>query len=103
MVILTLIAASVWMAVLVFPDRNLHLVTCGVGQGNASVIFYGKTQTLIDGGPNSRVLDCLNKDIPFWDREIEVVMLSHPRTDHFTGPTDVFQRYKVDYFFSKFA
>ena len=33
--------------------------------------------------------------MPFWDRTIELVMLTHPHFDHFNGLVSVFNRYTV--------
>jgi competence protein ComEC len=93
---LALIIAGLWLAVFSLPDKNLHLVACDVGQGDATLIVYGTSQVLIDGGPNNKVLDCLGKHVPFWDRKIEVVILTHPDSDHYTGLIEVIKRYKVD-------
>ena len=57
-------------------------------------------QVLVDGGPDNSVLDCLSRHMPFWDRKIEVVMLSHPQSDHFAGLIEVLKRYEVDSFVS---
>jgi len=96
--VLFLLLALIWLAVLVFPENNLSLVACNVGQGDAVLAVYGNTQMLIDGGPNSKVLDCLSKYLPFWDRELELVILTHPQADHFKGLIDVFKRYEIDTF-----
>lgn len=66
-----------------------------MGQGDATLITNGNFQMLIDGGPNNRVLSCLGKYIPFWDRNIEVVVLTHPDSDHYVGLIEVFRRYNV--------
>lgn len=89
---------SVWLAIWAIPDNNFHLVTCDVGQGDAILATAGTYQILTDGGPGKKVLDCLGRHMPFWDREIEVVVLTHPQIDHFGGMTEVFKRFKVDTF-----
>lgn len=96
--ILLLTAGIVWWGILISPDNNLHIIACDVGQGDAMLISYKTTQFLIDGGPNNKVLNCLSKHIPFWDKTLEVVILTHPELDHFGGLVDVFKNYKVDYF-----
>ncbi|MGB6881952.1 MAG: MBL fold metallo-hydrolase, partial [Microgenomates group bacterium] len=96
--VLVLIASVVWLAVIYYPDRKLHLIACDVGQGDAILAIYGNTQILIDGGENNKVLDCLASHMPFWDRKIEVVLLTHPQIDHFGGLRDVFRRFQVEYF-----
>lgn len=80
------------------PDTNLHLIACDVGEGDAILAVYGQTQILFDGGPGSKVIDCLSRHLPFDDREIELVVLSHPQIDHYGGLIEVFRRYRVDTF-----
>jgi len=84
------------MFVLSLPDGNLHLTFCQVGQGDAILISFKNNQILIDGGPDKKVLDCLSKNMPFWDRTIEMVILTHSEKDHLTGLIDVFKRYQVE-------
>ena len=90
-----LAAAAIWLAVLTLPDDKLHLVVCDVGQGDAILVTYKTTQMLVDGGPNSSVLECLAGHMPFYDRRIEVVVLTHPQADHMNGLIDVLKRYTV--------
>lgn len=35
--------------------------------------------------------------MPFWDRTIDLVVLTHPEHDHISGLLEVLKRYKVDY------
>lgn len=95
--LLILIAFSVWLAVFSI-DNKLHIIACDVGQGDAILIQKNSTQILIDGGPDKSVLDCLGKHVPFWDREIELVILTHPQEDHYGGLIDVFKNYSVTKF-----
>jgi len=68
-----------------------------VGQGDAVFIQTPQRhQILIDGGPGSIVLEKLAKEMPFWDRTIDLIILSHPENDHLSGLTDVLKRYKVE-------
>ncbi|PIS15072.1 hypothetical protein COT63_01915 [Candidatus Shapirobacteria bacterium CG09_land_8_20_14_0_10_38_17] len=81
-----------------WPDDNFHLVFCDVGQGDAILMSFGETQVLVDGGSDDRVLSCLGEHMPFWDRELEMVILTHPEKDHGGGLISVIERYKVSYF-----
>lgn len=82
---------------LTLPDTRLHLVFCDVGQGDAAYIRAPNgMDMLIDGGPNNQVLSCLGKHMPFWDRAIDVVMLTHPQIDHLQGLIPVIERYTVN-------
>ena len=96
-VVLALTALSFYLFTPV-NTKELHLIACSVGEGDAILAVYGETEILIDGGPSKKVLECLGDYLPFWDREIELVILSHPESDHYTGLIDVFKRYKVDNF-----
>ena len=96
--LLTLAATTIWLAVLAYPGQQLSLIACDVGQGDSILAVYGETQILVDGGPNDKVLECLNNHLPFWDREIELIILTHPQKDHYGGLIDVFRHYKVDKF-----
>lgn len=95
---LVLVLVLVAFVTFSLPDKNFHLITCDVGQGDAILAIYGDSQILVDGGPNSKVLGCLARFIPFWDRSIEVVINTHPQTDHFEGLIDVFKWYEVKTF-----
>lgn len=94
--LLFLILFAVWLAAFSLPGQNLHIVACDVGQGDAILIQKGSSQILLDGGPDDRVLDCLGRYMPFWDRRIELVILTHPEDDHLAGLIGVVRRYKLD-------
>jgi len=68
-----------------------------VGQGDSSLVQCGRTQALIDGGPSRKVLQKLGRAMPFTDRRIEYVILSHPHHDHIFGLFEVLERYDVQY------
>lgn len=85
----------IWFFVFLSPDSNFHLVACDVGQGDSILAYYKNTQILIDGGPGKSVIDCLDRHLPFWDRKIEMVVLTHPESDHFSGLVEVFRNYDV--------
>ncbi len=94
-----LILSLIVLAFRLYPDNNLHLIFCDVGQGDAILIKHRTSQVLIDGGPNeTQVLACLRHNLPFWDREIEAVVLTHPENDHFKGLLGVFSHYRVKQF-----
>ncbi len=82
-----------------FFDNKLHVVFCNVGQGDAIYIRTPKGfDMLVDGGPNDLILACLSNHMPFWDRTIDIVLLTHPHSDHMAGFPAVFKEYKVRYF-----
>lgn len=78
-----------------WPDGRLHITICDVGQGEAILISWKNQQVLVDGGPDNEVLSCLGRQMAFWDRTIEALMLTHPQADHLTGLIEVAKRYQV--------
>jgi len=80
------------------PDGRLHIVFCDVGQGDGIYIRFpdGKNMT-IDGGPGETMISCLSKHMPFWDRTIDMAILTHPQKDHLNGLVAVLKRYTVQY------
>ncbi|MFC2060358.1 DNA internalization-related competence protein ComEC/Rec2 [Chloroflexota bacterium] len=88
--ILTSVAAAT------MPDDNLHVSFLDVGQGDAILVQEGNQQVLVDGGPSPQAVSLeLGKELPFWDRTIELVVLTHPSADHVTGLVEVLKRYRV--------
>ena len=88
----------IWYGVFSENREFLTVAFLDVGQGDAIFIESpdGK-QVLIDGGPNSQVLRQLAKVMPFYDRSIDLVVMTHPDADHVGGLPSVLENYKVDY------
>lgn len=78
------------------PDFLMHVNFYDVGQGDAIFIqTYLGNQILVDGGPSDVVLGHLGKDMPFFDRTIDMLVLTHAHNDHVAGLVDVLKRYRV--------
>ena len=94
----TLLAcAVVWVAAVTAPDGRLTVTFLDVGQGDAIFIQTpsGK-QLLIDGGPDPEALHReLGRVMPFWDRSLDLIVLTHPDADHLNGLVSVLERYEV--------
>ena len=97
-IFLILILVLIWYSVIAYTDSKFRIIACDVGQGDSFLITYKSFQILVDGGPNNKVLGCLSDNMPFWDRTVDVVVLSHPQKDHFGGLIEVFKDYEVKYF-----
>lgn len=68
-----------------------------VGQGDSIFIdLHGNNQILIDGGSGKGILDKLGKYMPFYDKKIELLVMTHPDKDHMGGLVEVLKYYKVD-------
>lgn len=95
LLLLAMVCFSVWRTI---PDGNLHITFLDVGQGDAIFIRTPSgRQVLIDGGPADRpLLRNLGCRMPFWDRTLDLVVLTHPDTDHLVGLLAVLERYRVE-------
>ncbi len=94
-----LIVLIIILSTIVFQgksDAPLSVVFLDVGQGDAILISQGSQQILIDGGKDGKLLlEKLGKYIPFWDRNLETIIETHPDQDHIGGLVDVFGAYTV--------
>ncbi|MFC1870177.1 DNA internalization-related competence protein ComEC/Rec2 [Chloroflexota bacterium] len=88
---LTSVAAST------MPDDKLHVSFLNVGEGDAILIQTPAHQDiLVDGGPSPQAIGLeLGQKMPFWDRTIDLLVLTHPHADHVTGLVEAVRRYKV--------
>jgi competence protein ComEC len=74
-----------------------RVVSLDVGQGDAIFIeTEDQKQILIDGGEDETILDKLSKYMPWNDKKIELMVLTHPHADHLNGLNQVLKRYQVD-------
>lgn len=93
---LLLISIVVWSAVFRMPDGNLHIKVFDVGQGDSIFIRTpAGYKILIDGGSNDKVLDHLGNQLPFFDKTLDLVVLTHPQSDHLAGLIEVAKRYEI--------
>lgn len=77
-------------------DGLLKVYFLDVGQGDAIFIETPNgNQVLIDGGPDEKVVSELSSVMPFYDRDIDLVVATHPHADHITGLIEVLKRYEV--------
>ncbi|MBU0671296.1 MBL fold metallo-hydrolase [Patescibacteria group bacterium] len=77
--------------------HDLEVYFFDVGQGDAILIRTPENQDiLIDAGPDDKIVYHLGNTLPFWDRDLELVILTHPHEDHVAGMPDVLKKYEVD-------
>lgn len=81
-------------------SAGLRVMFFDVGQGDSILIEDAADhQILIDGGEGREVLEKLGKYLPFFDRSLDLVILTHPHQDHVAGLAEVLQRYRVSQVF----
>ncbi len=77
-------------------DERFKIHFLDVGQGDAILFSQGNQQVLVDGGPSPQALmNELGDKMPFWDRTIDLVVLTHAHADHINGLIEVLKRYEV--------
>jgi len=75
---------------------NLEIGFLDVGQGDAILIKSPFGQNiLIDGGPDGTILKRLGDNLSWWERTIDLMILTHPHDDHVAGLNEVIKRYDV--------
>lgn len=93
---LLVVAGSVWLR---FQLRDLGHLTVrffDVGQGDAILVTTPSGgQILVDGGPDNALLHKIGRALPVWDREIELLVVTHPHADHLVGLVELLRRYRV--------
>jgi competence protein ComEC len=93
LLLIALIAAT---GAATIPDKELHVYILDVGEGDAILVRNGRQNILIDAGPEPQpVLLGLGKALPFWDRGLDLVVLTHPHLDHLGGMIEVLRNYQV--------
>jgi competence protein ComEC len=89
--------ALVWIGVLAQPDGRLHVWFLDVGQGDGIFIQTPSgRQVLLDGGAGGQVLlGELGSVMPFWDRTLDLLVLTHSDADHMAAQAEAAGRYHV--------
>lgn len=92
-----ILGCIIGIILLALRREGLSVVFLDVGQGDSILISQGSTQILIDGGRDGRLLlEKLGKHIPFWDRSIETVIMTHPDADHIAGIVELLKTYQIE-------
>jgi competence protein ComEC len=79
-----------------WPDNNLKISFLDIGQGDAILIETPNSQKiLVDAGPATNILNPLGAKLGYFNRQIDLVILTHPDLDHIAGFSEVLRRYHV--------
>jgi competence protein ComEC len=98
--ILSIIFLGIFAFYLSFKENKefglLKVIYLDVGQGDAVYIETpNRKQILIDTGPSALTLSRLSKVMPFADRSLDLVILTHPDSDHIGGASVILDSYRV--------
>ncbi len=81
-------------------SEKLRMYFLNVGQGDATFLRFSTGENLlIDTGNDSAVFRELDKVLPWYDKSIDYVMISHGHMDHLGALLDVLDRYKIEKIF----
>lgn len=94
--LLLLVNTILWYIALTEGKSHLTFQMLNVGQGD-SILIESPTgvQVLIDAGPGRGVLREISSVLPFYDRHIDMIVLTHPDKDHYEGFVSILKKYKT--------
>src|SRR3989338_9767725 len=93
LLVAAVLTAVVWQS---GQDQYLKVYFFDVGQGDGILIRTPSHQNIvIDGGPDNGFIAKLGQALPFYDRTIDLMVLTHPHDDHLFGLVEVLRRYEV--------
>jgi competence protein ComEC len=94
-----LIVIAISLFSIVFGHKKQGVLTFAVldiGQGDALYIESPTgTQVIVDGGPGNNLLKALPKVMPFYDRSVDMIVVTNPDSDHYEGFIKFLDKYKV--------
>lgn len=86
-----------WKEFCVRPDGLVHIAVMDIGQGDGIFVTGPQgQQILFDGGPDLSTLTEMGRQMSFFDRHINVLVLTHPHLDHVAAFPEILKRYRVD-------
>ena len=91
------LSGVVWLTALSGSGEQLRVTVLDVGQGDAILVEDSAGhRILIDGGPSAAAIEsALGRHLPFYDRRIDLVVLTHAQADHIGGLPAVLDHYQV--------
>ena len=96
-VVLALASGLLWLGLSSPVQGRLTVTVLDVGQGEAILVEGPDGHRLIvDAGPSEEaVAAALGRNLPFHDRRLDLIVITHPQADHFGGLPAVLERYDV--------
>lgn len=80
----------------IVQQDEVKLTFLDIGQGDATFIkFSNGEQMLVDCSEDARILEALGRVMPYYDHNIDYLMVTHPDSDHYGGCQDVLERFDI--------
>jgi competence protein ComEC len=97
LVLVALAGGVVWLWVSLPHGHLLRVVFMDVGDGAAALITTpAGHRVLIDGGPSGEALmAALGRNLPFWERRLDLVVVTWPKATRLGGLVEAMDRYEV--------
>jgi len=77
-------------------NDSLQVYFLDVGQGDSALVSYPTGERLlIDTGKDSKVFRSLDQVLPWYDKTIDYVLITHGDADHLGAMLDLLDRYEV--------
>lgn len=96
LIIILFFIASAYLFFEFFKHDYLQVSFLDVGQGDAIYIRGPQgNDIVIDGGPDNLLLSQLSKNMPWWDKKIDYLVISHYHADHMMGFIELLNKYEV--------
>lgn len=99
--IIGLIVLTVLQFITLSPSNTkMRMYFLDVGQGDSALIRYPTGERLlIDTGKDSKIFRELDKVLPWYDKKIQYVLLTHGDLDHVGAMMDILDRYTIEKIF----
>lgn len=76
--------------------KHLKINYLDIGQGDATLVITPQNQKiLIDTGPAGNLNKTLKKYLSFFDKKIDIFILTHPDSDHIGDIPNILKSYKI--------
>jgi len=94
--ITTIILLGVWYSVKAGDSKNLQMTFLDVGQGDAILVRApAGQQILIDTGDGAGIARRLAANLPWLERRIDLLVITHPHDDHLGGFAEVLKYFEI--------
>lgn len=99
--ILLALAFFIWSYAISSKNKNLKFTMLNIGQGD-SIFIESPTgnQIIFDGGPGDFLLREVSKQMSFFDRDIDMIVVTNPDKDHFEGFIPLLDNFTIPVFVS---
>jgi competence protein ComEC len=92
-----LLSIVIWSVVLTEQKGVLTFSVLDIGQGDALFIESPTgTQVIVDGGPDKNLMKEISGVLPWYDRHIDMIVVTNPDLDHYSGFIPLLDKYSVD-------